>query len=240
MSYIKRPKSEGAKTLSNKNAKQKNAKDTSKFVPNADVFHTLNFMYQRACCAEMINLVHGDFSAPEDTSTSMRHFFALAKRAVIRIDPSIKHSVCRKCYRPMIEGLTSCTLIQQKRKCALIVKQCMSCKDERVVYSYALPTPKCCDPVKPHGKRQNLSQRQRRRRWMYKNRTTEVEETKILNPVPFSERMDSTAWQESFFAQGLAQGLDMALLQESASLRGGHELSVGLGRGNVRNPKDAM
>lgn len=75
---------------------------------------------------------------------------------------------------------------------------------------------------------------------MYKNRTTEGKEPKTLNPVPFSERMDSTAWQESFFVQGLAQGLDMALLQESASLRGGHELSVGLGRGNVRNPKDVM
>ena len=75
---------------------------------------------------------------------------------------------------------------------------------------------------------------------MYKNRTTEGKEPQTLNPVPFSELMDSTAWQESFFAQGLAQGLDMALLQESASLRGGHELSVGLGRGNVRNPKDAM
>jgi len=75
---------------------------------------------------------------------------------------------------------------------------------------------------------------------MYKNRTTEGKEPKTLNPVPFSERMDSTAWQESFFAQGLAQGLDMALLQESANLRGGHELSVGLGRRNARNPKDAM
>jgi len=225
------------KTVSNKNAKQKNAKDTSKFVPNADVFHTLNFMYQRACCAEMINLVHADFSAPEDISTSMRHFFALAKRAVIRIDPSIKHSVCRNCYRPMIEGITSRTLIQQKKKCALILKQCMHCEDERIVYSYALPTPKCCAPVRPHGKRQNLSQRQRRRRWMYKNRTTEVEETKILNPVPFSERMDSTAWQESFLAQGLASGLDIALLQESANLRGGHTLSVGLGRESLGTPR---
>ena len=225
------------KTVSNKNAKQKNAKDTSKFVPNSDVFHTLNFMYQRACCAEMINLVHADFSAPEDISTSMRHFFALAKRAVIRIDPSIKHSVCRNCYRPMIEGITSRTLTQQKKKCALILKQCMHCEDERIVYSYALPASKCCAPVRPHRKRQNLSQRQRRRRWMYKNRTTEGKEPKILNPVPFSERMDSTAWQESFLAQGLASGLDIALLQESANLRGGHTLSVGLGRESLGTPR---
>jgi hypothetical protein len=52
--------------------------------------------------------------------------------------------------------------------------------------------------------------------------------------------MDSTAWQESFLAQGLASGLDIALLQESANLRGGHTLSVGLGRGIARNPKDAL
>ena len=75
---------------------------------------------------------------------------------------------------------------------------------------------------------------------MYKNRTTEGKEPKTLNPVPFSERMDSTAWQESFLAQGLASGLDIALLQESANLRGGHTLSVGLGRGIARNPKDAL
>ena len=72
---------------------------------------------------------------------------------------------------------------------------------------------------------------------MYKNRTTEGKEPKILNPVPFSERMDSTAWQESFLAQGLAQGLDMASLQESANLRGGHTLSVGLGRELLGTPR---
>lgn len=223
-------------TASNKKAKQKNSKDTSKLVPNADVFHTLNYMYQRACRAEMMNLVHDDFSATEDTATSMRHFFALAKRAVIRIDPSIKHSVCRKCYRPMLEGLTNRTLIQEKRKCALVVKQCLRCMDERIVYSCAVPDSKYCDPVKPDMKRRRLSQRQRRRRWMYKNRTTEGKEQKIMNPVPFSERMDSTAWQESFVMQGLAQGLDLALLQESANLRGGHELSVGFGRAIAKNP----
>lgn len=227
-------------TASNKKAKQKNAKDTSKLVPNADVFHTLNYMYQRACCAEVMKLVHGDSSTTEDTSTSMRHFFALAKRAVIRIDPSIKHSVCRKCFRPMLEGLTNRTLIQEKRRCALVVKQCMRCMDERIVYSYAIPNSKYFDPMKSEMKRKNLSQRQRRRRWMYKNRTTEGEDRTIMNPVPFSERMASTTWQESFVAQGLALGLDLALLQETSNLRGGHELAVGLGRGIAKNPKDAI
>ena len=84
----------------------------NKGLPNSDLFHTLNFLYQRAVCAANRNALCKNASALETPDTTMRHFFSLAKRAVIRVDPTIKHHVCRSCFWPLLEGLTSFTVIK--------------------------------------------------------------------------------------------------------------------------------
>ena len=80
-------------------------------IVNADIFHTLNFLFQRAYQLEIAD----SFSANRSNGSKflVRQLFSLARRAVIRLDPTIKHSVCHKCWRILIEGITCNTTVQR-------------------------------------------------------------------------------------------------------------------------------
>lgn len=54
-------------------------------VPNADLFHTLNYIYQRAHRMEVMAALRGKPHLARWNAAAMRQFFALAKRAVIRV-----------------------------------------------------------------------------------------------------------------------------------------------------------
>lgn len=57
----------------------------SSTVVNADMFHTLNYLYQRAHYLEVRAALQGDTQLAAANASTMRQFFALAKRMVIRV-----------------------------------------------------------------------------------------------------------------------------------------------------------
>lgn len=211
-------------------------------VPNPDVFHTLNYMYQRAFCYEIQMLLQNQTNAVWDTPLCMRQFFALARRAVIRVDPSIKHSVCRRCFRPLVDGLSCSTMIKgmprlrytqanllEQRKKSYVLKRCLHCMDERTLSSQVndLVTPTI--PCIRFKNKRNLSQKQRRRRWLHAQ-TQAYSDKNCNNRLPYSSRMEGLKWDKPILTQGLAQGLDAKILEKVIKFRGGHVKTVGIGR----------
>lgn len=93
-----------------KDKKNGTATGPSRTIVHADIFQTLNFMLQRAFQMEWQACVRG--SGPGGQHC-MKELFSLARRSVIRLDPSVKHSVCSRCKRPCLEGLNSHTTIRR-------------------------------------------------------------------------------------------------------------------------------
>ncbi|XP_070579779.1 ribonuclease P protein subunit p21-like [Ptychodera flava] len=108
-----------------KNSKKKSKVTNSTkrfFVPNREAFQRMNFLYQAAHCT----LVHN----PDNVElarfyiTTMR---TIAKRLVLRIDPSIKRTICKKCNSLLVPGVTATVRMRAKREQHLVVA-CLSCK----------------------------------------------------------------------------------------------------------------
>jgi len=92
-----------------KDKKNNAATGPNRTITNADIFQTLNFMFQRAFQMEWQACVGGYGPGGQHC---MKDLFSLARRSVIRLDPSVKHSVCSNCMRPRLEGLNSHTTIR--------------------------------------------------------------------------------------------------------------------------------
>ncbi|XP_027003739.1 ribonuclease P protein subunit p21 [Tachysurus fulvidraco] len=92
-------------------------------IKDKEAFQRLNFLYQAAHCVLAQN--------PENTELARFYCFTqktIAKRLVLRQDPSVKRTMCRKCCALLISGVTS-TVRQrkgsQKQRTTLI--RCLSC-----------------------------------------------------------------------------------------------------------------
>lgn len=83
------PPSKGKAPESRKTKNGRQAKSMTpappRTVPNADLFHTLNYIYQRAHRMEVMAALRGKPHLARWNAAAMRQFFALAKRAVIRV-----------------------------------------------------------------------------------------------------------------------------------------------------------
>lgn len=83
------PPSKGKALESRKTKNGRQAKSMTpappRTVPNADLFHTLNYIYQRAHRMEAMAVLRGKPHLARWNAAAMRQFFALAKRAVIRV-----------------------------------------------------------------------------------------------------------------------------------------------------------
>lgn len=79
-----------------------------------------------------------------------------------------------------------------------------------------------------------MSQRQRRRRWLYAQHQHEKpSQTHTTTFVPYAERVEGTAWK----ARLLERSDVNDAMVESVNLRGGHLVTVGLGlNGQVGDP----
>ncbi|PKI82273.1 histone acetyltransferase [Malassezia vespertilionis] len=191
-------------------------------IVNADNFCTLNYIYQRAHTFEVHAALSRQPHIARWSPSAMRHFFALAKRAVIRIDPAIKRSVCKRCMHILIEGLSCSTLIWGE---GVIERRCRWCAHALVTRAYETGLP----PVK----RKHLSQKQRRRRW----RRRQLASTPALMPslVPYTERMQGTPWDAQLGSFGAAA----PLVRQAMASRGDHVVTVGLKRGGVVGAQEA-
>ncbi|XP_076847741.1 ribonuclease P protein subunit p21 [Brachyhypopomus gauderio] len=92
-------------------------------IKDKEAFQRLNFLYQAAHC-----VVSQD---PDNTELSRFYCFTqktIAKRLVLRQDPSVKRTICKKCYSLLIPGVTS-TVRQRRgsRRQRMTVVRCLNC-----------------------------------------------------------------------------------------------------------------
>ncbi|XP_008305356.1 ribonuclease P protein subunit p21 [Cynoglossus semilaevis] len=88
-----------------------------------EAYQRLNFLYQAAHCVLSQN--------PPNMELARFYVYTqknIAKRLVLRQDPSVKRTVCKKCYSLLIPGVTATT--RQRRKKGnnrFTVVRCLSC-----------------------------------------------------------------------------------------------------------------
>ncbi|NP_001290673.1 ribonuclease P protein subunit p21 [Esox lucius] len=92
-------------------------------VKDKEAYQRLNFLYQAAHCVLS--------QTPENVELARFYCFTqktVAKRLVIRQDPSVKRTLCKKCCSLLVPGVTA-TVRQRstKRKKRLTVLRCISC-----------------------------------------------------------------------------------------------------------------
>ncbi|XP_060933606.1 ribonuclease P protein subunit p21 [Limanda limanda] len=88
-----------------------------------EAYQRLNYLHQAAHCVLSQN--------PENVELARFYSFTqrtVARRLVLRQDPSVKRTICKKCFSLLIPGVTA-TIRQQrkKRKNRFTVVTCLSC-----------------------------------------------------------------------------------------------------------------
>ncbi|XP_015253061.1 PREDICTED: ribonuclease P protein subunit p21-like [Cyprinodon variegatus] len=88
-----------------------------------EAYQRLNYLYQAAHCVLTQN--------PENLELARFYCFTqktIARRLVLRQDPSVKRTLCKKCCSLLIPGVTATTRQRRKhRKTRFTVVKCLSC-----------------------------------------------------------------------------------------------------------------
>lgn len=92
-----------------------------------DAYLRLNYLYQAAHCVLAQN--------PDNIELARFYCFTqrtIARRLVLRQDPSVKRTLCKKCCLLLIPGVTATTR-QKKKKCKarFTVTTCLSCGEKK-------------------------------------------------------------------------------------------------------------
>ncbi|XP_076008905.1 ribonuclease P protein subunit p21 [Genypterus blacodes] len=86
-------------------------------------YQRLNFLYQAAHCVVA--------QQPENVALARFYCFTqrtIARRLVLRQDPSVKRTLCKRCCSLLIPGVTASVRQQRKkRKTRFTVMKCLSC-----------------------------------------------------------------------------------------------------------------
>ncbi|XP_065899312.1 ribonuclease P protein subunit p21-like [Dysidea avara] len=114
--------------------KKKGGKNKQSVIPHKEAMLRMNFLYQAAYTA---------VDSAESFSTS-RYYIntmkTIAKKLVLRIDPSMKRTVCKRCNTLLIPGKTSSSRLRSRREKHVVVK-CWTCgmvKRYKTAPGYAL------------------------------------------------------------------------------------------------------
>ncbi|XP_013393903.1 ribonuclease P protein subunit p21 isoform X1 [Lingula anatina] len=91
-------------------------------LPNKDAFQRMNFLYQAA---------HHALASNPDNVEMVRFYTHslknIAKRKVLRLDPSLKRTMCKRCSMLLVPGVSATVRVRGKGLKRVIVK-CVECK----------------------------------------------------------------------------------------------------------------
>uniref|UniRef100_UPI0037E7BDB8 ribonuclease P protein subunit p21 n=1 Tax=Semicossyphus pulcher TaxID=241346 RepID=UPI0037E7BDB8 len=94
-----------------------------------EAYQRMNYLYQAAHCVLSQN--------PENMELARFYCFTqrtIARRLVLRQDPSVKRTLCKKCCSPLIPGVTATTRQRRKnRKTSFTVMRCLSCGQSKTL-----------------------------------------------------------------------------------------------------------
>uniref|UniRef100_A0A669FAT6 Ribonuclease P 21 subunit n=2 Tax=Pseudocrenilabrinae TaxID=318546 RepID=A0A669FAT6_ORENI len=92
-----------------------------------EAYQRLNYLYQAAHCVLAQN--------PENVELARFYCFSqktIAKRLVLRQDPSVKRTLCKRCCSLLIPGVTATTR-QKRNKTRFTVMRCLSCGQRKTL-----------------------------------------------------------------------------------------------------------
>ncbi|CAG5862476.1 unnamed protein product [Menidia menidia] len=94
-----------------------------------EAYQRLNYLYQAAHCVLSQN--------PKNVELARFYCFTqktIAKRLVLRQDPSVKRTLCKKCCSLLIPGVTATTRQRRKKgKTRFTVVRCLSCGQSKTL-----------------------------------------------------------------------------------------------------------
>ncbi|PPQ79069.1 hypothetical protein CVT24_012730 [Panaeolus cyanescens] len=150
--------------------KQKDETPNVNAIPNRDIVQRLNFLYQASVYLQSIPVISGENTAEKGSAdhtlvdqehkamsnkkrrkrehkntsdlarTCIQTMKAVSQKATVKIDPSVKRSICSKCNTTLVLG--SSANVRVKKSSAhrhVLVYTCLSCKTQRRLPAPPLP-----------------------------------------------------------------------------------------------------
>ena len=103
--------------------KKKKDKKISNKIPHKDAIERMNYLYQIA--HEALRLKNESLAR-----FYMYTMMTISKRLVIRLDPSIKRTICKHCHSLLVPGITMRVRVSSNRE-THIVQTCLYCKNQK-------------------------------------------------------------------------------------------------------------
>ncbi|XP_064605244.1 ribonuclease P protein subunit p21-like [Liolophura sinensis] len=91
------------------------------YVPNREIFQRINYLYQ---AAHMV--LKNCPSNTELVRFYMQSIKTMAKRQVLRLDPSIKRNICKKCFMLLVPGISASVRFKAKQEKRCVIR-CLEC-----------------------------------------------------------------------------------------------------------------
>ncbi|KAJ8276826.1 hypothetical protein GJAV_G00068320 [Gymnothorax javanicus] len=91
-------------------------------IKDKEAFQRLNFLYQAAHCVFAQN--------PENVELARFYCYTqrtISKRLVLRQDPSVKRTMCKKCFSLLIPGVSATVRQRKHRRESVTLARCVSC-----------------------------------------------------------------------------------------------------------------
>ncbi|CAG8460857.1 14549_t:CDS:2 [Ambispora leptoticha] len=111
--------------MAKKGQGKKNQQQQQHGVENRELYQRMNFLYQAAALMTTTTFV-------QESTRSLGRFYVntmrnISKKQVLRIVPSIKRNICKRCDSLLVPGLTSRARVKSRRQKQLEI-ECIECK----------------------------------------------------------------------------------------------------------------
>ncbi|KAG8688043.1 hypothetical protein FRC08_011652, partial [Ceratobasidium sp. 394] len=106
-------------------------------IPNRDLMQRMSFLLQASVCLQNAAGAQQGPSAGEMRRLARKHVKTLkgiASGAVVKVDPSVKRVLCKKCSLVLVPGSTASVRVKTSGPHGKIVSYtCFSCNERRVI-----------------------------------------------------------------------------------------------------------
>lgn len=135
-----------------------NAQGSSKAQPlrvaQHESVHTLNAILQQSAFTSINSILKGDLP-PSSARKGCQYLQSLARKATLRLDVSIKHSICKRCHSFLLPGLNCTIRIRPSKPSDLVlIRRCTTCGASRKMPCPAVQSKRFKALARRHEKRQ--------------------------------------------------------------------------------------
>lgn len=132
-----------------------NSKSQALRVAQHESVHTLNAILQQSAFASFRSILKNELP-PTSARKGCQYVQSLARKATLRLDVSIKRSICRKCHSFLLPGITCTTRIRSSKPCDLVLlKRCSICGAHRKLPCPAIEKKRFKSLARRHKKKQS-------------------------------------------------------------------------------------